>query len=63
MKICIIFRMGRKVVVVIGVNRGFGLEFVKQLCLEFDGDVILMLCMMDKGQVVLENLKFEGFCF
>lgn len=52
--------MGRKVAVVTGGNRGLGLELVKQLCSEFDGDVILTSRMSDKGLAALENLKLEG---
>lgn len=52
--------MGRKVAVVTGANRGLGLELVKQLCSEFDGDVILTSRMTDKGKAALENLKLEG---
>ena len=53
-------QMAKKVAIVTGANRGIGLEVVRQLCQQFDGDVYLTSRMTEKGREAAKTLNHTG---
>ncbi|XP_043557189.1 carbonyl reductase [NADPH] 1 [Chiloscyllium plagiosum] len=51
--------MSKRVAVVTGSNKGIGLEVVRALCRQFDGDVYLTSRDVERGQQALHKLQQE----
>ncbi|XP_032888322.1 carbonyl reductase [NADPH] 1-like isoform X2 [Amblyraja radiata] len=51
--------MAKRVAVVSGSNKGIGLEVVRVLCRQFDGDVFLTARDTERGQQALQKLQEE----
>lgn len=56
----VLFRIMPRVAVVTGSNRGLGLDLVRLLCKDFDGDVYLTSRSTEKGHAAVTLLRREG---